>query len=373
MSAGVRRKLCALSLTARAQHGELPLPMPTILRRPTHMILVTGMTANGLNVQDTSHDEYLSPQRSSKRNSNGSESNQCGLGRLNSNRRFNGSSGSGINPSCKNAGTEEENRNLMAETRLMRSGPRTPRQVDSQLNIHTMSPTIFPLEHYSTVQFSLHLIKTPTNGAFAGDKCAIIEAELVRINLQLTNNVSLFICRSIRRAQNQQMRARLPSPPCPPAELPLPQTWVTLSCLFQLMLKISFHRSTLRSRRRLANILVAAGFIYMLCWLPHVCCLVIREFSINDGCSNTAKEFFMLLGEIHKFINATRCATTSCCFNPSRQRTFYDFNLWELHLAKLKVEQCQVSVMPTWDVRRWNCKSCPTVVLISIENFCANT
>lgn len=40
---GVRQKLCALSLTARAAHGELPLPMP-ILRRPTHMIIVTGMT-----------------------------------------------------------------------------------------------------------------------------------------------------------------------------------------------------------------------------------------------------------------------------------------------------------------------------------------
>lgn len=43
---GVRKKLCALSLTARAAHGELPLPMP-ILRRPTHMIIVTGM-ANGI-------------------------------------------------------------------------------------------------------------------------------------------------------------------------------------------------------------------------------------------------------------------------------------------------------------------------------------
>lgn len=39
---GVRQRLCALSLTARAAHGELPLPMP-ILRRPTHMIIVTGM------------------------------------------------------------------------------------------------------------------------------------------------------------------------------------------------------------------------------------------------------------------------------------------------------------------------------------------
>lgn len=128
---GVRRKLCALSLTARAQHGELPLPMPTILRRPTHMILVTGMTPNGLNVQDSSlHDDFLSPQRSSMRNSNGSESNQCGVHRP-SNRRFNGSSGSGINPLSKSGlgGTEEENRNLMAETRF-RSGPRTPRYSD---------------------------------------------------------------------------------------------------------------------------------------------------------------------------------------------------------------------------------------------------
>lgn len=84
----------------------------------------------------------------------------------------------------------------------------------------------------------------------------------------------------MRRAQqNQQMRARLPSPPCPPAELPIPQT------------------STLRSRRRLANILVAAGFIFLGCWAPHVICWIFREFSINDGCSGTVREFFMLLGE----------------------------------------------------------------------------
>lgn len=88
---------------------------------------MTGMTPNGLNVQESSHDEYLSPQRSSGRNSNGNESNQGG-GRVNSNRRFNGSSGSGINPLSKSGlvGTEEENRNLMAETRF-RSAPRTPR------------------------------------------------------------------------------------------------------------------------------------------------------------------------------------------------------------------------------------------------------
>lgn len=51
---GVRQKLCALSLTARAAHGELPLPMP-ILRRPTHMIIVTGM-ANAAAVRDDDDD-----------------------------------------------------------------------------------------------------------------------------------------------------------------------------------------------------------------------------------------------------------------------------------------------------------------------------
>lgn len=43
----VRKKLCALSLTARAAHGELPLPMP-LLRRPTHVIIVTGMANSNL-------------------------------------------------------------------------------------------------------------------------------------------------------------------------------------------------------------------------------------------------------------------------------------------------------------------------------------
>lgn len=55
---GVRRKLCALSLTARAAHGELPLPMP-ILRRPTHMIIVTGMAnaARGVVSNDSSEED----------------------------------------------------------------------------------------------------------------------------------------------------------------------------------------------------------------------------------------------------------------------------------------------------------------------------
>ncbi|VVD02509.1 unnamed protein product [Leptidea sinapis] len=38
----VRVKLTALSLTARAAHGELPLPLP-LMRRPTHVIIVAGV------------------------------------------------------------------------------------------------------------------------------------------------------------------------------------------------------------------------------------------------------------------------------------------------------------------------------------------
>ncbi|XP_018331568.1 uncharacterized protein LOC108741301 isoform X1 [Agrilus planipennis] len=40
---GVHAKLTALSLTARAKHGELPLPMP-LLRRPTNVIIVAGIS-----------------------------------------------------------------------------------------------------------------------------------------------------------------------------------------------------------------------------------------------------------------------------------------------------------------------------------------
>lgn len=43
---GVRSELCALSLTARAAHGELPLPVP-LLRRSTHVVIVAGMGPPG--------------------------------------------------------------------------------------------------------------------------------------------------------------------------------------------------------------------------------------------------------------------------------------------------------------------------------------
>lgn len=49
---GVHAKLTALSLTARAKHGELPLPMP-LLRRPTHVIIVAGISNRETQVIDT--------------------------------------------------------------------------------------------------------------------------------------------------------------------------------------------------------------------------------------------------------------------------------------------------------------------------------
>ncbi|XP_068917071.1 galanin receptor type 3 isoform X2 [Tenebrio molitor] len=58
---GVHAKLTALSLTARAKHGELPLPMP-LLRRPTHVIIVAGIPkGNRLQTTETTVED-ASPQ-----------------------------------------------------------------------------------------------------------------------------------------------------------------------------------------------------------------------------------------------------------------------------------------------------------------------
>ncbi|XP_031639603.1 uncharacterized protein LOC116351619, partial [Contarinia nasturtii] len=64
---GVHHKLCALSLTARAAHGELPLPMP-IMRRPTHMIIVTGMAnADAVREDDDSTNDENNQQKDERR------------------------------------------------------------------------------------------------------------------------------------------------------------------------------------------------------------------------------------------------------------------------------------------------------------------
>lgn len=79
----------------------------------------------------------------------------------------------------------------------------------------------------------------------------------------------------------------------PSSELPLPQT------------------STLRSRRRLANLLVFAAGIFMCCWTPHMVCFLGAELGGGDDgggegdkgdgrsaptCSPIVTEFALLLG-----------------------------------------------------------------------------
>ncbi|XP_068626902.1 gastrin/cholecystokinin type B receptor [Battus philenor] len=59
----VRVKLTALSLTARAAHGELPLPVP-LIRRPTHVIIVAGVgreRRDAVDVGDTRNKKKLQP------------------------------------------------------------------------------------------------------------------------------------------------------------------------------------------------------------------------------------------------------------------------------------------------------------------------
>lgn len=115
---GVRKKLCALSLTARAAHGELPLPMP-ILRRPTHMIIVTGMANAGRAVGDpdscSGDDEEAEVVVGAGGTAGGGD--DCGdvvMSPVVNGRRQD------------MMGSAEERRCMMAEAR-MRCNPRTPR------------------------------------------------------------------------------------------------------------------------------------------------------------------------------------------------------------------------------------------------------
>lgn len=160
---GVRQKLCALSLTARAAHGELPLPMP-LLRRPTNMIIVTGLAnANKLNHPDSSEDELSQNRRGFK--------------------------------------------NIKQLSHGSKYYPR--RDKESHENIEKSS-----------------------------------------------------------------------------SDLPLPQT------------------STLRSRRRLANILVVSAFVFIGCWTPHLVCYVMQELLFDTSfCHKSHTEFFLLLGYAHSAVS----------------------------------------------------------------------
>lgn len=92
----------------------------------------------------------------------------------------------------------------------------------------------------------------------------------------------LFDLRSIRNSQrsamNNRATGRFPKK-LPSSELPLPQT------------------STLRSRRRLANMLVAAALIFMFCWSPHVMCLLGANLGSSKLCPRIVTEYSLLLGK----------------------------------------------------------------------------
>ncbi|XP_036231921.1 cholecystokinin receptor type A [Bactrocera oleae] len=181
---GVRQKLCALSLTARAAHGELPLPMP-ILRRQTHMVIVTGIA-------------------------NAQQAGGC------------------------------------PATNDTSNGP--------DIQMQNLNPG-------SNIGKSQNFIKS-------------------------SNPISPRAMREVRaHSQRQRINHKtcLHGPAAP--GIPLPRT------------------STLHSRRRLANVLIASAIIFILCWAPHVFCIFYTSFGYKHYCSKTSKYFHLLLGYTYSTIS----------------------------------------------------------------------
>lgn len=71
-----------------------------------------------------------------------------------------------------------------------------------------------------------------------------------------------------------------------PSELPLPQT------------------STLRSRRRLARLLVAGSFVFVFCWSPHVIFLICTKWSAAETYSKTMASYSLFFGKWLLFIRS---------------------------------------------------------------------
>ncbi|XP_016971024.1 uncharacterized protein LOC108038710 isoform X1 [Drosophila rhopaloa] len=199
---GVRRKLCALSLTARAAHGELPLPIP-ILRRQTHMVIVTGCP----NAQQ----EACGGPTTADDTSNG---NGTGTG----------------------------------------GGPMAVSPGDIQL--HTLHP------------------RQPGS----------IGSGLEPGSYRSSNPISPRAMREIRAHSQRQRINRAGKGPATPG-IPLPQT------------------STLRSRRHLANMLIASAVIFIACWAPHVFCIFYKNFGSKEHCSQTSVYFSLLLGYFYSAIS----------------------------------------------------------------------
>lgn len=184
----VRKKLCALSLTARAAHGELPLPMP-LLRRPTHVIIVTGMANSNLTRGNVG----------GRRKGGGGATNV-------------GGSGNGGNA----GGSDQQNRRqVKRKPQSKRLGPHDKRRRQQPRDEDDQNEP--PLD----------------------------ERPMIVSSSQHNNNLRATASNASNVQQNP--------------EFPLPQT------------------STLIYRRRLANILMTAAFLFLICWMPYTIAVVYYE------------------------------------------------------------------------------------------------
>lgn len=197
----VRKKLCALSLTARAAHGELPLPMPLLRRQ--NVIIVTGIANTNLT--------RATPPATFHRDRN----------------------------------RETRAAGKRASNRARTASPSAQAAAAPQVKRKPQSKRLGPL-----------LDKNRT--ADRADRSPDIRAP---ISSTTSNNV----------------QAAMGNP-----EFPLPQT------------------STLIFRRRLANILMTAALLFLLCWSPYV--VSIFYCAVNGMCSRTISDLALLLGNYDCFL-----------------------------------------------------------------------
>lgn len=85
-------------------------------------------------------------------------------------------------------------------------------------------------------------------------------------------------CRSLRYGHSIRSHAHN-TKNAAPSELPLPQT------------------STLRSRRRLARLLVAGSFVFVFCWSPYVIFLICTRWSARQTYSKTLASYSLFFGK----------------------------------------------------------------------------
>lgn len=207
----VRKKLCALSLTARAAHGELPLPMP-LLRRPTHVIIVTGMANSNLTRGNVGGSRGRGGQSTKGGGKNAAARGGGGAGAGSSERQVK------RKPQSKRLGPHDKRRR------------QRPRDDDEEPPLDERPMIVSSSQHNNN-----------------------------------NNNISLRATAS--NASNVQQNP----------EFPLPQT------------------STLIYRRRLANILMTAAFLFLICWMPYTIAVVYYE--CRGKRSKIVTDLGLLIGE----------------------------------------------------------------------------